>query len=129
MQLGYLAGITQKLFFNLTGDVSFFGANHDFGPLSQTLTESPLYELQVAVHYKVTDALDLRAGYAHMWGGQTRIDGVDQGDMSRQQKFYVGAAWFFNPTTQILATWGRDLSVENGFKETNRINLRLLKAF
>lgn len=129
VQVGYLAGITQKLFLNLTGDVSFFGANHDFGPLSQTLTESPLYELQVAVHYKLTDALDLRAGYAHMWGGQTRIDGVDQGDMSRQQKFYVGAAWFFNPSTQILATWGRDLSVENGFKETNRINLRLLKAF
>ncbi|WP_244109490.1 hypothetical protein [Burkholderia anthina] len=41
----------------------------------------------------------------------------------------MGAAWFFNPSTQILATWGRDLSVENGFKETNRINLRLLKAF
>ncbi|GAB3625817.1 hypothetical protein PTE30175_04060 [Pandoraea terrae] len=129
LQFGYLAGITQKLFLNLTGDVSFFGANNDFGPRSQTLRQDPLYELQVAVHYKVTDTLDLRAGYAHFWGGQTKVDGVDQHNASQQQKFYVGAAWFFNPTTQILTTWGRDISVANGFKETNRINLRLLKAF
>ena len=32
-------------------------------------------------------------------------------------------------TTQVILNYGRDLRVENGFKEDNRINLRLMKVF
>ncbi|RJT22995.1 transporter, partial [Chakrabartia godavariana] len=32
-------------------------------------------------------------------------------------------------TVQLLATYGRDISVRSGFRESNRLNLRLLKVF
>ena len=44
-------------------------------------------------------------------------------------KFQIGAAGFIAPKTQLLATWGRDIKVDNGFKESSRLNLRLLQLF
>jgi hypothetical protein len=41
----------------------------------------------------------------------------------------LGSGYFFDPRTQLLAVYGRDLSVRNGFKEGQRLNLRLLRAF
>lgn len=38
-------------------------------------------------------------------------------------------AWFPAKTVQLLATYGRDISVRSGFRESNRLNLRLLKVF
>jgi hypothetical protein len=41
----------------------------------------------------------------------------------------LGGSYFVTPKAQLLATLGRDLSVENGFKEESRVNLRLLYVF
>jgi hypothetical protein len=41
----------------------------------------------------------------------------------------VGVAHFLSAKTQVLATYGRDTSVRQGFKEDGRINLRLLQIF
>ena len=44
-------------------------------------------------------------------------------------KVSVGTAYFVTPSIQFLASYGRDIAVENGFSENNRLNLRVLKVF
>ena len=50
-------------------------------------------------------------------------------DSNKQTKLWVGTGVSPTPTTQIILNYGRDLKVENGFKEENRINLRLMRVF
>jgi hypothetical protein len=129
LQAGYLGALTDKLHVNLTGDVTVFGKNNRFGAAEQTLKQEPLYELQLAFHYNVLPNLDLRAGYDFFFGGTTSVDGINQHNASHEQKYYVGAAWFVVPSAQFLFTYGQDTTIDNGFREANRFNFRLLKAF
>ncbi|MDI1294372.1 MAG: hypothetical protein PSY12_00505, partial [bacterium] len=68
-------------------------------------------------------------GGSFVTGGETRIDGIRQQDQASNWKGNVGMAWFPAKTVQLLATYGRDISVRSGFRESNRLNLRLLKVF
>lgn len=129
LQAGYTTGLSDNLFLDLTGDVTWYGKNDEFGAQSATLKQALSYQGQLWLHYQLSAALDLRVGYSHTWGGETKVNGVAQHDPARQQNFALGTAYFFNPTTQAVVLYGRDISIENGFKESNRINLRVLKVF
>lgn len=50
-------------------------------------------------------------------------------DKPNTSKFSVGASWFVTPSDQLMVNFGRDLSVDDGFKEQGRVNLRLLHIF
>jgi hypothetical protein len=54
---------------------------------------------------------------------------VAQNNRQRTTKMTIGSAYFITPTLQFLANYGRDVAVENGFREENRFNLRLLTLF
>ena len=129
LQAGYIEGLGDKFSLDLVGDVTFFGKNDDFGPASQTLKQKPLFQAQAFLRYHVNERFDLRAGVSRLWGGETEVDGLDMDDKPNTSKFNVGASWFFTPRDQLLVNFGRDLSVDNGFKEQGRVNLRLLHVF
>jgi hypothetical protein len=57
------------------------------------------------------------------------LAGVARGDEAQITKLQIGSAVFVGPKTQLLATWGRDLIVDSGFKESSRLNLRLFQLF
>lgn len=129
LQAGYITGLTDKLTLDLVGDVTFFGDNDDYGPASLTQKQSELYQGQAFLRYNFTERFDIRAGVSRLWGGESEIDGVDLNDEPDTSKYSIGAAYFVTPSTQLLATYGQDLSVENGLEEDNRINLRILQVF
>lgn len=129
LQAGYITGLTPKISLDLAGDVTFYGENDKYGAAKATLKQDPSYQLQSFFRYHMTSQWDLRAGLSHTLGGETSVDGVDQGDRMSYTKMTLGTAWFATPSLQLLANYGRDLSVKNGFKEKHRINLRVLKAF
>lgn len=129
LQAGYITGLTDKLTLDLVGDVTFFGNNDDYGPASQTLKQSELYQGQAFLRYNFTDRFDVRAGVSKLWGGESEVDGIHMNDEPKTSKFTVGASYFVTPSTQLMVNYGQDMSVENGFKEDNRINLRLLQMF
>ncbi|MDH4653696.1 transporter [Pseudomonas sp. BN606] len=129
LQAGYITGLTDKLTLDLVGDVTFFGDNDDYGPDSVTRKQSELYQGQAFLRYNFTERFDIRAGISRTWGGENEVDGIDLNDEPDTSKYNIGASYFITPTTQVLATYGQDLSVENGFEEDNRINLRLLQVF
>ncbi|AFT72638.1 Quinohemoprotein alcohol dehydrogenase protein [Alloalcanivorax dieselolei B5] len=129
LQAGYITGLTKKVSLDVAADVTVHGKNDDFGANKDTQKQDPLFQVQTFLRYHLRENLDLRAGLSHTFGGETEINGIDQDDRARTTKMTIGSGWFVTPSVQLLANYGRDLSVENGFKENNRFNLRILKAF
>lgn len=129
LQAGYITGLSDRVSLDLIADVTTYGNNNQFGATSQTMKQDLSYQYQAYLRYKVLPTWDLRFGVSHANGGETTVNGVASNDRTRTTKFSIGTAWFAAPTVQLMANYGRDSSVENGFKEGNRLNLRVLKIF
>ena len=129
LQAGYITGLGEQLSLDLIGDVTLYGQNDDYGAARAELEQDPSFQAQTHLRYSVQPNWDLRAGVSYSIGGETEIEGIAQDDEARVWKMTIGTAWFPAPTWQVMANYGRDLSVENGFKEAHRVNLRLLKVF
>lgn len=129
LQAGYITSLTKSISLDLIGDVTVYGRNDDFGATSATLKQEATYAAQAHLRYHISPTFDIRAGLFKTFTGETRVNGVDQDDRGITTKFNIGTSYFIRPTTQLLATYGRDISVREGFKENNRLNLRLLQVF
>lgn len=129
LQAGYITPLSKTVTLDVVADATLFGDNDDFGASGATLEQKPLYQFQTYLRYHLSPQWDLRAGLSHAFGGETSVDGVNQDDRTRTTKASVGTAWFATPSVQVVFNYGRDLSVENGLREDNRVNLRLLKVF
>ncbi|ALU88016.1 quinohemoprotein alcohol dehydrogenase protein [Herbaspirillum rubrisubalbicans M1] len=129
LQVGFVKGLTDKWYLELTGDGMVYGKNGDYGSSGATQRQKPLFQGQSYLRYQFTPAANVFVSLSQTWGGETRINGVDSNDEARERKASIGGSWFILPKTQLLMALGRDLSVENGFKENARINLRLLHVF
>ena len=132
LQAGYSTELAPRVNWDLAGDVTLFGKNTDANDGqggATTLKQKALYEFQTHLRYQLTPVLDLRVGLFHTFGGETELGGVNQGDRQITTKFNVGTAWFVAPTVQLIATYGRDIKVREGFKINNQVNLRLLTLF
>jgi len=129
LQGGYIGKINDKLFLDFTADVTFFGENDDLTSKKLTLNQENLYQAQTYFRYKPSNISELYIGYSRLWSGETKIERIRQNDKSNQQKLMVGGSKFISSNTQIMASFGRDIKVNNGLKEDARINLRLLHLF
>lgn len=129
LQAGYIRGLTDNLSLDLAADVTLHGKNSDFGPESADLEQDALYQLQGFLRHNLTPTWDIRGGLSYTYGGESKVDGQWQDDEVETLSATLGTGYFITPTVQVLANYGRDLSVENGFKEEHRVNLRLLKVF
>jgi hypothetical protein len=121
--------ITKKLTFQMAADYTFYTANNNYGIDSQRLTQKPLLQLQAWLMYQISPKFDFRVGSSHFSGGITSVDGVRQQNFTKTTNFKVGAGWNFTKNWNLVAIYGRDAQTENGFQETTRFNLRLLRAF
>ncbi|MDQ1209344.1 hypothetical protein QE380_002267 [Acinetobacter baylyi] len=127
LQGAYTTQLTERLNWDVAGDFTLYGKNDDVfggGSLKQDLG----FQLQTNTRYRLTNMADLRAGLSFSDAGDTKQNGITT-DSAKQTKFWVGTGISPTPTTQIILDYGRDLKVENGFKEDNRFNFRLMKVF
>ncbi len=129
LQAGFITGLTDNLTLDLAADVTYFGKNDDFGPAGATQKQSELYQGQALLRYNFTERFDVRASVSRLWGGESEVNDAELDDKPGTQKFTVGTSYFVTPTTQLMLNYGRDTSVDNGFKESDRINLRIMQMF
>lgn len=127
LQGAYTTKLTDRINWDVAGDFTLYGKNDDIaggGDLKQDLG----FQLQTSARYRLNQIADLRAGLSYNDAGDTKQNGMTT-DSNKQTKLWVGTGVSPTPTTQIILNYGRDLKVENGFKEENRINLRLMRVF
>lgn len=115
---------------DLIGDVSFYSDNDRFnlngiGRLSQ----APQFELQGYLRYKINPALEVAGGFGGRLGGNQSFQDASLRNAQGTSYGRLAVAYFPEPTFQVQAMIGRDLSVENGTKQATFIQLRLAKIF
>jgi len=129
LQVAHVRPVVENVSLDLVGDITVFGKNDELGPDKDTLKQDPLYQVQGFLRYHLSPTADVRAGVAHSFGGETKVNGDAQRDEVSTTKFSVGGSFFIGPSFQVLAMVGQDTSVRNGFKESTRVNVRLLQVF
>ncbi|SDR75937.1 Putative MetA-pathway of phenol degradation [Pseudomonas oryzae] len=129
LQAAYVTAIGARLALDLAADVTFYGRNDSYGPLQWSHRQKPSYQYQGFLRYPLSHTLDLRGGLSWQSGGENCVEDSWQNDSQRTGKWSAGFAWFFLADTQLVATVGRDLVVDNGFFEERRLNIRLLHVF
>lgn len=134
LQAGYTRPLATDWRWDIVGDGTWFGKNDDCraacgsaSPLE--LKQKTLYQLQNHLRFATSPTSFVAASYSIGFGGETSVAGVHRDDEARVQSLKLHGAMFLSPTTQVLATIGRDIKVENGLRENLRLNLRLFKVF
>lgn len=120
---------TRDLTLQISADVTFYGDNNRYGALRQTLSQAPLAQFQAWLKYNITKDFDIRFGTDYFLGGHTSVNGISNRDGLATGNIRVGFAYNFAPTWNVLVLYGRDVDVDNGFREANHLNVRLFKLF
>ncbi len=129
LQAGYVTGIDADLALDLAADVTFYGRNDSYGAAQWSRRQKPSYQYQGFLRYPLGKTVDLRAGLSYQHGGENHMNHSWMNDSQRTAKWSAGFSWFVAPKTQLAASFGRDITVDNGFREQARLNLRLLQVF
>lgn len=111
--------------FETGADVSWVTANDAYGANSSTLRQSPRYEYQAYLRYNLTPATQFGIGGGWITGAESRVNGTAQDDRLNSSYLRLSAAHFVLPGVQIQLSAGRDIAVEQGFRQDTNISLRL----
>ena len=129
LQAAYIHHFSAQWALDTVADASWVSSNNDYGPTGAKLEENTRYEYQAAVRYNWAPTTTLALGGGYVSGAATTVDGVDQHDGVSTSYARFTVTHFVDPTLQIQAQLGKDIEVEQGFKEAARLNLRVLKVF
>lgn len=111
--------------FTTGADVSWTTANDRYGADNNSLSQSPRYEYQAYLSYNLTPATQLGFGGGWITGAKSRIDGISQDDRLDSTYVRISASHFITPAVQVQFSGGRDIAVEQGFRQDTNISLRL----
>ena len=81
------------------------------------------------LNFQISDTTTASVNYYHDFGAESQVSEVEQQDELNNNRWQVTLQHFLQPDLQVQAQYGRSISVENGFFETDRINLRFVKVF
>ena len=129
LQTAYIHHFSKQWALDTVAEASWVSANNDYGSTGVKLEEKTRYEYQAAVRYAWTPSTTFAVGGGYISGSATRVDGVDQHDSVSTSYARFTVTHFIEPTLQIMARIGKDIEVEQGFKEDAHLNLRILKVF
>ena len=128
-QAALVTPITEQFSIHLIGEYTFFGDNDDFGASGVTRAQDDQYGYQVHLNYHMSATTTASLNYYHDYGAESQIEGVDQNDELDNNRWQVTLQHFLQPDLQVQVQYGRSISVDNGFFENDRINLRFVKVF
>jgi len=110
--------------------------NHAAGTGHQRLQQNDTFGTYLWLSYDVTSALrrsimpsaiqaSVSVGYAGIYGGGQRLDGVRTGEEAGEQEIRVGYSQFLTPTWQGLITVSHDLNATGQYKQDVAVTLRV----
>ena len=129
LQAVYIHHFDERWALDSSADVSWFSHNDDFGPAGATQKQQARYEYQTYLSYKFSPQTRLAIGGGRIEGAKSSVAGANQDDRLGTTYLRLSLTQMLTPSVQLQAELGRDIEVEQGFKEQARINLRLAKLF
>jgi hypothetical protein len=129
LQAAYSHHFSELWALDAAAEASWVSANNDYGSTGAKLEENTRYEYQTSLRYKWSPNTTFAVGGGYITGAATTVEGVDQHDGVATSYGRLTVTHFIEPTLQIQAQIGKDIEVEQGFKEGARLNLRILKVF
>ncbi|RTL54216.1 MAG: transporter [Rhodocyclaceae bacterium] len=124
---GYVAALSDQFILDVIGEYAVYGDNDKYA--GAKLTQDASQSLQAHLRYVLSATSHLALSYYHDFGGETKINGVAQKDSMDNGRWLATYATFVAPTVQIQVQAGQSAKVDNGFKESSRLNLRIVKVF
>lgn len=127
LQVAYSTRLTPQIAWDIAADATVHGDNTDAvggGTRSQKIG----YQLQTNARYLYSAWTDFRAGISYLDAGATKQNGVKT-EANTESKFWLGTGVWTSQKTQVILTYGRDIRVDNGFKDDNQINMKLMHIF
>ncbi|WP_407316101.1 transporter [Pseudomonas sp. nanlin1] len=129
LQAAYIHHFNERWALDSAADVSWFSRNDDFGAGGTAQKQQARYEYQAYLRYSMLPGTQVGLGGGHIHGARSSVDGTRQDDALSSTYVRLSLTHWLTPSVQVQAVLGRDLDVEQGFKENARLNLRLAKLF
>lgn len=108
--------------------VRLFGDNDDFAG-STTLSQKPLWGLEVHYSRNVTPAAWISGGMVGSLGGQIRVDNEIREESKRSLRLALGGGFATWPRGAAILTYGHDLIDQGGAARVDSFMLQLLHKF
>lgn len=93
------------------------------------LEQRPTVNYQFHLRHDINDKLRLTTSLYYKTGGRQSADGVQLQGAVRTSQFMFGAGYMVVPGAQVQLQYGKDIHVSEGARESQRLQLRLLKVF
>lgn len=127
IQLGGQTALNKLWTVDGYADATWYGSNKE--NLGGTLDKAVNYKVQSYLRYALSGTSELAAGFRYNNGGATKVAGVTQNDAVNKTTLLIGGSSWVAPGLLLNAYLGRDTSVNNGFKASSIVELRLAKVF
>ncbi len=124
---GYVTALGNDFMLDVILETAVFGKNDNYA--GQTLKQDESFSAQAHLRYLVSPTTHWALSYFHDIGGETRLNGVAQHDRANNNRLLATFATFVAPDIQLQLQGGQSVHTENGWKESSRLNLRLVKVF
>jgi hypothetical protein len=128
LSAGWQKDITPRFLFELSPEIAFYGDNNDYTG-NRKLEQRSSHALTGYLRWRVTPAWHVHVGGQRNWGGETRINGVDQRNPANNERVMAGMSWFLPDQQQVILRFARDTEIDNGFRTDREILLRYQKGF
>ncbi|RAI70849.1 transporter [Pseudomonas fluorescens] len=129
LQAAYIHHFNEQWAVDTAADATWFSHNNDYTSNSATLKQQTRYEYQAYLRYNLSAQTQFAVGGGRIEGGKTSVNGINLDDRTNTTYVRVMVNQMLTPSVQVQVEAGRDIEVEQGFKENARINLRLAKLF
>lgn len=129
MLLGWTKALGEHWIIDVSPEIALYGDNHRYLG-NNKLSQDVSYALTGYLRYRINTNNQLMLGAQWNEGGSMEVNGADLHNAARNRRLYLG--WMYGgltPNTQLMARYGRDVEIENGFRFDNEFMLRLLWWF
>jgi hypothetical protein len=129
LNAGWIHPLSSAFILEVLPEVAWFGDNTNYLG-GRTLSQKPAYALTSYLRYRATPSWQFHLGAQINRGGETRVNGLEQGNPADNTRLMLGATYLTdNKKNQWILRLAKDTTVKNGFATESEIMLRYLRAF
>ena len=124
LQAGYQRKLVDNINWMTALDVTLSGDNKQYyQPLGNKLEKDPLYNFQTGLQYVINPTYSMAMTYFYGVGGETTLDGVDRGDITKTHRYQLTGIGVYN-FGRLTLQYGSEFANENSFIEDHRLIAR-----